>query len=383
VQQYRDTTAALAACISANVPVILWGPPGQGKTSVIEQLAASLDLPIETVIASIREPSDFAGLPVVDHASGSVRLAPPSWAKRLASADPPRGLVFYDEVSTAPPAVQAALLRPILTGWVGDLQLPPEVRTIAAANPPELAAGGWEISAALANRFVHLNWELPAEVVRLGFTTGWPDPTAPAPDPAVAAQEEAKLRGAIAAFLSVRPGLTTKLPVDGQSGRLAFPTPRTWWMAAAVCGHARATGFSADVELLLLEGCVGVGAGLELATYLTELDLPDIEEVLGAPAAAQLDAARPDRIFAILNGAWAVVTHRLTATRWAAFGDLLAHIADLGHADLAYNASRPWAARRPVGAVPSQATWAALAPMLEAVELLPDLTMLPGVRSRA
>jgi hypothetical protein len=37
-------------------------------------MAAAMGWPCETVIASIREPSDFAGLPVV--VDGQVRLAP-------------------------------------------------------------------------------------------------------------------------------------------------------------------------------------------------------------------------------------------------------------------------------------------------------------------
>jgi len=38
-------------------------------------------VPCETQIGSLREPSNFAGLPVVT--DDCVRLEPPSWAKRL------------------------------------------------------------------------------------------------------------------------------------------------------------------------------------------------------------------------------------------------------------------------------------------------------------
>src|SRR5689334_24270832 len=79
-------------------------------------MAEVMGLPCETVIASSREPSDFAGLPIV--VGGEVRFAPPAWARRLAEAG--RGLLFLDELSTAPPAVQAALLRVVLERAVGD-----------------------------------------------------------------------------------------------------------------------------------------------------------------------------------------------------------------------------------------------------------------------
>src|ERR1700712_2495787 len=96
---------ALGVAVAARVPVLLWGGPGIGKTSAVREMAEAAGLPCETVIASIREPSDFAGLPVVGADGESVSLAPPAWAERLASES--RGVLFLDEVSTAPPAVQA------------------------------------------------------------------------------------------------------------------------------------------------------------------------------------------------------------------------------------------------------------------------------------
>jgi MoxR-like ATPase len=157
---------ALGVAVAARVPVLLWGAPGTGKTSAIRAMAQIMGLPCETVIASIREPSDFAGLPIV--VGDEVRFAPPAWARRLAEAG--HGLLFLDELSTAPPAVQAALLRVVLERAVGDLMLPDAVAVVAAANPPEQAADGWDLSAPLANRLCHLAWHADPLSVR----TGWP-----------------------------------------------------------------------------------------------------------------------------------------------------------------------------------------------------------------
>ena len=55
----------------------LWGAPALMD-------ADGNGVPCETVIGSLREPSDFAGLPVVT--DDGVRLEPPAWAKRLQTA---------------------------------------------------------------------------------------------------------------------------------------------------------------------------------------------------------------------------------------------------------------------------------------------------------
>src|SRR5258706_11865548 len=111
----------LRAAGRAGVAVCLWGDPGTGKSSLIQAAAAADDVPCETVIGSLREPSDFAGLPVVT--DDGVRLEPPAWAKRLQAAQ--AGYLFLDELSTSPPAVQAAMLGVALERRGGGFLAPP------------------------------------------------------------------------------------------------------------------------------------------------------------------------------------------------------------------------------------------------------------------
>lgn len=101
-ENHLAVTEALALAIAARVPVLIWGAPGTGKTAAVRQLAKRAGLRCETVIASIREPSDFAGLPLISREDGHahVELAPPLWTRHLAGAG--EGLVFFDEISTAP-----------------------------------------------------------------------------------------------------------------------------------------------------------------------------------------------------------------------------------------------------------------------------------------
>jgi MoxR-like ATPase len=107
------SVAALALATAANLPVLLWGQPGIGKSSTLTELARGLDLPLETVIASVHEPSDFSGLPVLgpDPAGQGVAMAPPDWAVRLRRAGD--GLLFLDEQRRRRLAARAAARQPL------------------------------------------------------------------------------------------------------------------------------------------------------------------------------------------------------------------------------------------------------------------------------
>ncbi|SDJ18305.1 AAA family ATPase [Nonomuraea jiangxiensis] len=380
---------ALTVAVSANLPVILWGAPGTGKTSAVLALGARLGLPVEVVVGSIREPSDFAGLPVVRE--GGTWFAPPRWAERLAAAG--SGILFLDELTTAPPAVQAAMLRVVLERAVGDLVLPPSVRIVAAANPPAQAADGWELSAPLANRLIHLDWTISAASVAEGFTSGFPGPDpAWAPPPGDAAV--ARARALVGAFLRVRPELVLSVP-DGPAR--AWPSPRTWELAATAVACTsvprsarKAPGTSgdpatsgtvgdggggfevrdADVERVraeLVVGAVGEAAGFELLSWLRDLDLPDPETLLTDPAAPLPD--RIDRVHAVLGSVVAHVTADGGADSWQRAWTLIGRVAKCAP-DVAASAARLLATRRPKGAT-LPATVLELAPILRSAGLMP------------
>ncbi|WP_258024310.1 AAA family ATPase [Streptomyces bambusae] len=347
----RDTTTeprpdmqleALTLAVAADLPVLLWGEPGIGKTAALTQLAENLDLPLTTVIASVHEPSDFSGLPVIgdDPAVQGVPMAPPDWAVRLVRAG--RGLLFLDELSTAPPAVQAALLRLVLERRVGALQLPPDVRIVAAANPRSSAADGWELSAPLANRFVHLQWIHDQDVVVRGLGGTWPRATLPRLDAARLPEAVDLARRAVCGLLSARPALVHRLPSNetlpqtpsgGTPSGGAWPSPRSWEMTLRLIAFATAAGSSRDVLSLLVRGTVGDGPGLELLASLDRMDLPDPEVLLADPAAAVLPE-RGDLRQAVLDAVVAAVRKRPEKTRWDAAWTLLVGALETGAPDL-------------------------------------------------
>lgn len=329
---------ALNIAAQTRLPTLIWGLPGIGKSRYIESLGRSLDWHTEIVLASIRDPSDFGGLPILadDAESNGVKLAPPAWAKRLAANG--SGLLFIDEISTAAPAVQAALLRVVLDRVVGELELPATVSVVAAANPPEHAAGGWELSPPLANRFIHLDWDVDASRWVDGMLNGWSDPTIP-PLPDTWTDYIPGQRTLVAGFIRCRPDLLLDMPDNEHDAGKAWPSPRSWDMAAQAMAAAKAYGASDGIVVELVTGCVGPGPALELINYLDQLDLPDPEHLLAHPSTFKLPN-RGDHQFSVLASIVSACVQDLTSDRWIAAWTILSQAADQGAPDIAASACR-------------------------------------------
>ena len=352
---YENTQLAVAVCIGAKVPVILWGAPGQGKTSELNAIAKNGGFVMKTVLASIREPSDFAGLPNIvinpKTSCASTQLIAPDWAQKIAevTANGGKAMLFFDEISTAPPATQAAMLRVALDRVAGDLYLGDEVSIVAAANPPEMAADGWDLAAPMANRFVHINWDLPADVVQEGFLLGWPKAPTFSANNELVNLEIQSARLLVGSFLGTRTELVTKMPSqNSQENGRAFPTPRSWEMAAKLYGYAKAVLKGNDIVIrLLVNGCVGQAASTEFLEYVSKMDLPDPEKLLKDPKFYKFDTkTRSDIVYVIGASVIAAVKNRqpVTKERWNSAGAVFTEIVKAQHTDIAVALAIRWMA---------------------------------------
>ena len=343
-----SVVTVLRAAGRSGVATLLWGAPGEGKSSVIRALAAADGVGCEVVLGSIREPADFAGLPVV--MDTGVSMEAPSWAKRLAAAG--NGIAFLDEITTSTPATQAAMLGVALDRKVGDLQLPDAVQVVAAANPPEQAADGYDLAAPLANRFCHIEWKPSVDGWLNGMMSGFSAPqarpvldlTGEARDAAISAS-----RSVVAAFVRTRPTLLNAVPADPAGAGRAWPSRRTWTMLADTLAFLPAT--DSDARLMTAEGLVGEAAAVEFLTWARLADLPNPADVLADPSIVEWDD-RPDKVWAILAGVVAHCTAAKTATMWRKAWGPLAACADATHADVAASAARSLLSNIPDGATP-------------------------------
>lgn len=293
----RDLTTLVGLCAESGTPLLLWGDPGIGKSSLVEGAARALDRHCETVIASLYEPTDFAGLPVV--VDGRVKRAAPGWAIRCAESE--RSVCFLDEITQTTPATQGPLMRVVLNREVGDQPLGAGCAIIAAANSADIAAGGQDLAPPLRNRFLHVEVVLDAQDVVVGFTTGWAQPTVTR---LPKGWDSGKTRwlATVASFLRKRPALAHTMPKDiATSDVLAFATPRTWEMTATFLAAASSVGLTMRDTVVAagVQGLTGE-AGIEFLTWALTQDLGDPEDILAAPATATIPV-RGDQIAAVLD----------------------------------------------------------------------------------
>lgn len=324
----------MSVAVQAQVPVLALGGPGIGKTTMVNALGEALNAPTETVIASLREPSDFGGLPVIN-SNGEVNLAAPGFVKRLVEAckDGRPGILFIDEITTAPPAVQAALLRVVLDRVVGDTALPRSVSVVAAANPPDQAAGGWELSPPLANRFCHLQWTHDVSGWVDGMLQGFPKPAIPiVPKDWEGFIHEARVMAA--GFVRSKPQLLYQIPKNDHEQGKPWPSPRSWDMASRLMAANKAAGAGQDCEIMLVSGCIGDGVAMEFLNWRNALDLPDPEECLKHPDKFVLPD-RGDRAFTVLASIASACASKLTKERYLAAWHIFNHAATKGQKDIA------------------------------------------------
>lgn len=250
-------------------PSFIWGPPGVGKSSIVRQAAAKLGLELLDVRAALLDPTDVRGIPIVENRR-AVWTAP----SFLPSDPGSKGILFLDELTSAPPLVQASLYQLTLDRQVGEYRLPEGWRIIAAGNRAEDRAISFRMPSALANRFIHLDFE-----------TDFADWKAWALDN--------RIHPDVLAFLSIRRELLLKM---GQ-GEKGFPTPRSWEMASDALKLYPVVDEAADILL----GIVGEAASIEFLAFCRNVQIgPIVEAVLADPRNATLPE-KLDTIFALLS----------------------------------------------------------------------------------
>ena len=154
----NSAKASIKHALTKKRPIFLWGPPGIGKSDIVAQVTDSLpNSHLIDVRLSLWDPTDIKGIPYYAANDKVMAWAPPAelpdeeFAKQYDNI-----VLFFDEMNSAAPAVQAAAYQLILNRRVGQYKLPDNVVIVAAGNREADKGVTYRMPAPLSNRFIHL-----------------------------------------------------------------------------------------------------------------------------------------------------------------------------------------------------------------------------------
>jgi hypothetical protein len=130
-------------------PVFIWGPPGIGKSALVEQFASDVGIDCVSLLGSQLAPEDLIGVPRIE--DGKSVFCPP----RMIARDTPY-LLFVDELNACSFEVQKAFYSLINDRRLGEYQLPDGSVVVGAGNRAQDQAIVKPMSSALMNRMLHV-----------------------------------------------------------------------------------------------------------------------------------------------------------------------------------------------------------------------------------
>ena len=283
-QMVAQLSDAFSSLIESNTPfkhfpaIMLWGPPGVGKSQGVRQIAAEVQRRTgkRVLVTDIRlllfNPVDLRGIPT---ANAEKTLA--IWLRpKIFDMDPGEDIVnilFLDEITAAPQSVQAAAYQITLDRTVGEHQLPENCIVLAAGNRVTDRSVAFNMPKALANRLCHVEIK--------GDAASW--------------HEWALLSGVhpfVMGYLDYNSSSLTMF--DPAEDNLAFPTPRSWEMVSNILNTV-----SDNITQVypLIAGCIGANTAGAFRTWCEIYQhIPPMEQIFGGGQCTPPD--RPELLYA-------------------------------------------------------------------------------------
>jgi len=249
----KELTTSITAMVQAQIPTFVWGPPGIGKSSVVKQVAETNGYEFIDLRLALMDPTDLKGIPFYDKEQHQALWAPPSFLPKEGS-----GILFLDELNSAPPAVQASAYQLILDRKVGEYTLPEGWAIVAAGNREGDRGVVYRMPSPLANRFVHLDMEVSVE--------DWRDWAF-----------HAKLDERVIAYIGYKS--EDLFSFDPTKNEKSFATPRSWEFVSSLLKS------SMDDKLLLetISGAIGKERAVNFLSFAKVMHkLPDMEMILSS-----------------------------------------------------------------------------------------------------
>ena len=247
----KELTTSITAMVKAQIPTFVWGPPGIGKSSVVKQVAEANGYGFIDLRLALMDPTDLKGIPFYDKEQHQALWAPPSFLPKEGE-----GILFLDELNSAPPAVQASAYQLILDRKVGEYTLPEGWAIVAAGNREGDRGVVYRMPAPLANRFVHLDMEVSVDDWR---------------DWAFKAGVDTR----VIAYIGYKS--EDLFSFDPTKQEKSFATPRSWEFVSSLLQSEM------ESKLLLetISGAIGKERAVNFLSFAKVMHkLPDIEAIL-------------------------------------------------------------------------------------------------------
>jgi len=267
----KNLSESLSALVEQKVPSFLWGAPGIGKSSIVKQIASDMNVAFIDLRLALMDPTDLKGIPFYDKESHTALWAPPAFLPREGE-----GILFLDELNSAPPSVQSSAYQLILDRKVGEYELPEGWAIVAAGNREGDRGVTYRMPSPLANRFVH--FELEVDV------NDWRDWA-----------YKSGLDERIIAYISYKN--EHLFTFDAKSDVKSFATPRSW----EYVGNILKSSLSLNLLLDTISGTVGKEVSVSFLSFIKVMDrLPNVQNILNAKDAEYVQEV--DVLYALSAG---------------------------------------------------------------------------------
>ena len=225
-------------------PIFLWGPPGIGKSELVEGITQDLGGIMYDLRLGQMEPTDIRGIPFYNKENGKMDWAAPiDLPDAETAAQYPVVVLFLDEMNSAPASVQSAAYQLILNRRIGKYVLPDNVVIVAAGNRESDKGVTFRMPTPLANRFLH-------QEMKVDFAS-WQEW-------AVQHNEHKDVVG----YLSF--AKQDLYDFDAKSSSRAFATPRSWHFVSQLLDDE---SLDDDTAMNLIAGTVGEGLAVKFMAH--------------------------------------------------------------------------------------------------------------------
>jgi hypothetical protein len=238
-----EAKTAVLRCFKKKRPVFLWGPPGIGKSELVEGITNDLGGKVYDLRLSQMDPTDLRGIPFYNKELGIMDWAPPiDLPDAETAAQYPIVVVFLDELNSGAPSTQAAAYQLILNRRIGKYTLPDNVVMVGAGNREGDKGVTYKMASPLANRLVHLE-------MRVDYDS-WLQWAA-----------ENRIHKDIIGYISFSKGDLYNF--DPKTSSRSFATPRSWSFVSDLLDDELSDTTTTD----LVAGTIGEGVAVKFMAH--------------------------------------------------------------------------------------------------------------------